>query len=114
MLIYRVENHHFVDPVHKLWREVATSCLNGRALDLLVDFVPPISQTVGSLCAGEADAAVYQLRHLTCAQIGCHDNHAPRKVDATIVTQGQRSFIKYPEQQIPQRIGGLLDLVKEH
>ena len=112
MLIQRVENHHFVDPVHELWREVATSCLNGRALDLLVDFVPQISQTVRSLCAGEADAAVYQLRHLTRTQIGRHYDYALRKIDATVVAQSQRGFVKNTEEQLPQCVRGLLNFVE--
>src|SRR6266496_3177928 len=98
MLIQRVENHHFIDPVHKLRREVATGGLHSRALYLLVDLVSPLSQAVRSLLTGKADAAVYQLRHLTRTQIGRHNDYALRKINATVVAQSQRRFIENAEQ----------------
>src|SRR6185369_1967043 len=108
-----VEDHNLIEPVHELRRKVAAGCSYGSAVDLLVNVAIAVASAIDSLRPGKAYPGAHQPRHLTCAEIGCHDNHAPRKVDSTIVTQRQRSFIKNAEQQLPQRIRGFFNLVKK-
>src|SRR5581483_4423983 len=54
-----------------------------------------------------------QSGHLSRTEVTGHENHGPREIDFAIVPERQRRFIEDAEQQVPQRIAGLFDLIEQ-
>ena len=61
----------------------------------------------------EAQAAVDHVAHLTGPQVRGHDDDALRKIHAAVVAQSQSRFVQNAQQQLPERVGGLLDFVEQ-
>src|SRR5258706_3580170 len=100
--------HHLIQTVHELRRELLLRRSLRRLLYLLIQLV---FRLVGRL--HEAHSARHQLRDLSSAQVRRQKNHRLRQVHPPVVSQRQRRFIQYPQQQLPQRVRGLLDLIKQ-
>src|SRR5208337_2901983 len=102
------KNHDLVDTIHELGGELAAGGVHRGAVDLAVE--PGVQ--VGRL-VDESHAAVDELAHLRGAKVRGHDDNALGEIDSAIVTEGQRGLIENTEQQLPQGVGGLFDLVEE-
>src|SRR5208283_118992 len=107
-LSQRAEDHDLVDAVHEFRRKLAAGGIHRGAIDLVVE--PGVR--VGRLL-GKSHSAVDEITHLGCAQVGGHDDDTLRKIDPAIVTQCQRGLIENTEQELPQGVGGLFDLVEQ-
>src|ERR1035441_1087422 len=57
--------------------------------------------------------AIHQARHLPRAQIRRHNDDALRQIHPPVVSQRQRRLVQNPQQELPQRIRRLLNLVKQ-
>ena len=62
---------------------------------------------------GEAQVGPQNRAHLGRAQVAGHEDQRAREIHAAIVAEGQRGFVENAEQQVPQRVAGLLDLVEQ-
>src|SRR6202011_4687143 len=58
-------------------------------------------------------APAHQLGDLPAPQIRGQENPHLREIPPPVVAQGQRGFVQHAQQQLPQRIRGLFDLVEE-
>ena len=52
--------------------------------------------------------------HFGRSEIAGHKNYGAREIYATVIAQGKRGLIQDAEQQVPQGIASLFDLVEEH
>src|SRR5260370_12368033 len=52
--------------------------------------------------------------HFGSPQVAGHEDQAAREVHAAVVAQGQSGFVQNAEQQVPQRVAGLLNFVEQH
>ena len=111
MFFQRAEHHNLIDAVHKLGRELAPRRFDRRAVDLLIDF------SIGMLHAfagSETDSTCDQFGHVARAEVRSQDDHAPRKVHAAVVAECQRRLVQNPKQELPERVRGFFDLIKQH
>ena len=102
------EDHGLIDAVHELRCELAASGFDGSALNLVIKIIVDFH---GS--GREAEATVDQISHLAGAQVRGQDDDALGKIDAAIIAEGERGFIEDAEQQLPERVAGLLDFVEQ-
>src|SRR5262249_45920467 len=107
--VQAAEDHDLIDPVHEFRREFTLRGFERRPVNLLIDF-----GVDHAALRGEADSARNQFAHLARAQVRRHDHDRAGEIDAAVVTQRQRGFVEDAEQQLPERVGGLFDLVEEH
>ena len=98
----------FVDAVHELRRELAPRRFDRGAIDLVVECSVHLSGF-----RRETQAAVHQVAHLAGAQVRGHDDDALRQIHAAVVAQRQRGLVQNAEQQLPERVGRLLDFVEQ-
>ena len=103
-----LEHHDLVNAVHELRRELPARRFYRGAINLFVEgcihlfwFLRKAQTTVG------------EGAHLPCPQVRGHDDDALREINASVITQRERCLVQNSEQQLPQRIGGFLDLVEE-
>ena len=107
-LFQRPEDHDLVNAVHELRRELPPRSLDRRATHLLIQ---PI--VFARLRRAEPKTAGDHVVHLRGAQVRGHHDQALRKIHAPVVAQGQRRLIENAQQQLPQRVARLLDLVEK-
>ena len=112
MLFQGTEDHDLVDPVHELRRELASRSLNRRAIDLLVHF--GIVRVFAPLPGAKPIPPEINSDISRAPRFDVMITIDLREVDAAIVAQGQGRLVENPEQQLPQAIGRLLDLVEQH
>src|SRR5450432_2893260 len=97
-----MKDHQFVEPVHELRREFASSGFHGGTLHAACQIV------IGLFGRPyETDAALHQLGDLAAAQVGGEENHSLRQIDAAVVSQCEGGFVQHSQQQLPQCVGGL-------
>src|SRR5215469_17716277 len=103
-----MKNHHFVQPVHELRGKLATGCLDRGALHFLI-------QTRRGLVhrLNEAHPALHQLGDLTATEVRGQENDRLRQVDTAVVTERQGRLVQDAQKQLPERVAGLLDFIKE-
>src|SRR6266581_9805899 len=78
----RMENNHFVEPVHKFGREFPPCRFHGCALHL---FVQASDRLV--LRLNKAHATFHELCNLTASQIGSEEDHSLREIHLPVVAQ---------------------------
>jgi len=61
----------------------------------------------------ETHATLHELGNLTATQVGGQKDDRLGEIHLTVITQGQRGLVQHSQQQLPQRIAGLFDLVEE-
>src|ERR1041384_342561 len=105
------KHNNLIYSVHEFWREFSLRRFRRGSIDLLIEII--ISHAP-ALRRSETDRAGDQLTHLLGAEIRRHEDHRLREIDLAIVAQGQRSLIQHAKQQLPERVRGLLDFVKQH
>ena len=103
-----LKDHRLVDAVHELGRKLPPGRFHRSALNLIVEVVVDFHRL---RC--KAKTAVHQIRHLAGAQVRGQDDDALRQINPAIVAERERSLVQNPQQQLPQRIAGLLDLVEQ-
>ena len=103
-----LEDDYLIDAVHEFGRELAARGIDGRAIDLLVERVVDLHRF---RC--KAEAAIDQAVHFGSAEVRGHDDDAARKIDAAVIAERQRGLVENAEQQLPERVRGFFDLVKE-
>jgi len=104
----RMKNHNLVQPVHEFRRELAPRRFHRGSLDL---FIQSAVLLVSRL--HESHSAVHHLGNFAAAQVGRHKNHRLREVHAPVIAQRQSRLIQNPQQQLPQRVGSLLNFVEQ-
>src|SRR5262249_52188711 len=110
ILLEAPEHDHLVDAVHELGRKLSLRRFGGGAIDLLIHVVAD-----HAFCAGrrKADRAGYQLAYLLRAEIRRQKDHALREIYTPVVAEGERSLVEDSQEQLPQCVGSLLDLVEQ-
>jgi len=96
-----------IEAVHEFGRKSAPSCFDGSAFEFHVQ--------TGSCLRGwfhESHCFAYQSRYFARAEIRGENDNRLREIDATCIAKRQSGFVQHPEQQLPQRIRGLFDLIK--
>src|SRR5271157_3276483 len=106
--VQRAKDHDLVDAVHELGGKLAAGGVHRGAIDLVVESGVQVGRLLD-----ESHAAVDELAHLGFTQVGGHDDDALREIDFTIVTECQRGLVENTEQELPQGVGGLFDLVEQ-
>ena len=104
----RLEHHHLVDAVHELRSKLAPRRVHCRAIDFIVEGVIHLHRS-----RRKSQSAIDQPIHLRRTQVRGHDNDAARKINAPVVAQSQSRFVQNSQQQLPQRVRRLLNLVKQ-
>ena len=66
------------------------------------------------LTGGEAQAGAQDGVHLGRSQVAGQEDQRLREVHAVVVAGGQRGLVQNAEQQVPERVAGLLNLVEQH
>ncbi len=84
------------------------ACFHCRPLNLVIEVVVDFHRF-----RRETKPAIHQIRHLTGPQVRGQDDDALRQIDAAIIAKRQRGLIQNAEQQLPQRVTGLLNFVKQ-
>ncbi len=64
--------------------------------------------------SGESQIGSQNGTHFGSPQVAGHEDQGAREVHAAVVAQGQSGFVQNAEQQVPQRVTGLLNLVEQH
>src|SRR5262249_6312386 len=57
--------------------------------------------------------AGHQFGDLLAPQVGGHENRRLREIDAPVIAQREGGLVQDAQQQLPERVGSLLDLVEE-
>src|SRR5260370_38358490 len=112
MFFQRPEHDNLIDAVHKLGRELAARRVERRAVDLLIDF--GVVRILHTLARSKADSTRDQFGHVARAEVRSQDDHALRKVHAAVVAECQSRFVQNPKQELPQRVRGLFNFIKQH
>ena len=103
-----LEDDHVVNSIHEFRRELSPRRFLRRVaqsfIELCVNIEKPMSKSKPS--AGN-------IIHFRRAQVGGHENQAPGKVNAPVISKRERRFVKNAQQKLPQRIGSFFDLVEE-
>ncbi len=102
------EHNDLIDAVHELGRKLAACRFHRRTIDFLIELGIHLR---GGL--RKSQGAVDHLVHLGSAQVRGHHDDALRQIDAAIVAQSQRRLVENAQQQLPQGVRGLLDLVEQ-
>src|ERR1700723_3075051 len=105
----RMEHHGLVNAVHEFRREFP---LGGFRSSLLYFLVEPYLG-LRALQRRKSQPAGHQLGDFHAAQVRGHENHRLRQIHSPVVAQRQSSLVQNPQQQLPQGIRSLLDLVKQ-
>src|SRR5665811_2367435 len=66
-----------------------------------------------AIAGGEAKVGAEDRAHLGGAQVAGHKNQRPGEIHSAVVAQGQGGLVQDSQQEIPQCVAGLLDLVEE-
>ena len=103
-----MEHHYFVQPVHEFRREFAARRFHGRAFHFLIQAGRRLVRRLN-----ETHSALHQFRNFAAAKVGSQENNRLREVHAPVVTERQRSLVQHAQQQLPERIAGLLNFVKK-
>src|SRR6516162_5888311 len=104
----RMKYDYFVEAVHELRRELTPCGFDGRPLDFLIEVLDRIVSQLD-----ETVPTRHEFRDFIATQIGCQEDDGLGKVHPAIVTESQRRLIQHAKEQLPQRIGSLLDFVEE-
>ncbi len=104
-----MKHDRLVDAVHELRREFPLGCFRRRVLDLLVQTF----LVFRALLRRKTQPAIHQLGDFHAAQVRGHENHGLRQVHSAVVAQRQRGLIQNAQQQLPQRVAGFFDFVKQ-
>src|SRR5205823_2972271 len=89
-------------------RKLAARRFHGGALHFLIQ---PGSRLIGRL--DKAHATLHQFRNFSAPEVRGQEDDRLRKVHAAIVSQREGRFVQHAQQQLPKRVAGLLNLVKE-
>src|SRR5437763_12555346 len=111
MFLQRAEDHNLVNAVHELGAKLPARGLDRRAVNLLVNL--RVVRILALLHGREAYAARDEFRHLASAEVRGHHEHRLREVNASVVAQGERRLVEYAQEELPEGVAGLLDLVEE-
>src|SRR5437762_3123122 len=87
----RAEDYDFVEPVHKLRRELAPCRLDS---DL---FQPRVNLAGRHFGRRESQFAFSDLAHFARAEVGGHDDDAARKIYAAVIAERQGGFVEDAE-----------------
>ena len=105
----RAEDDHLVDAVQELRRELALRRLARHTVDLPVERLVVLRPA-----CRESQAARHELVNLRRAQVGGHEDHGAGQVHPAIVAERQGGLVQDAEEELPERVARLLDLVEEH
>src|SRR3989442_11260094 len=112
VLLQAPEDDYVVDPVHELGRKLTSGGFNRRAGNLLINFRG--RRICRDLDWSKTDTARNQFRHLAGFQVRRHNHYRAREINAAVIAQGQGCLIQNNEQQLPQTIRSLFDLIEEN
>src|SRR5947209_14059836 len=62
----------------------------------------------------EAEVRPENRTHFGSAEVARHEDHGAREIHAAIVSERERRFIEDAQEQIPESVAGLFDLVEQH
>ena len=108
LIAQAAEDHHLINAVHEFRRKLAPRRFQRRAINLLIYL-----RIHDTRFRGKANATRKHLAHFACAKVGGHNHDGARKIYAAVVAQCERRFIQNAEQQLPQRIAGFFNFIKE-
>ena len=106
--LQRAEDDDLVDAVHELGRELAPRGIHRSAIDLLIEL--RINRV---RFRSEPHRAVDKFVHLAGAEVRRHNDQALREVYTAVIAKRERCLVEDAEQQLPQRVAGFFDLVKQ-
>src|SRR6266853_4737553 len=106
--LQRMKHDHLVQTVHELRRELPSCCLHRSPLHLLMQ-----SGCGLVLRLDESHPSVHQIGDLAASQVRGQEDHCLRQIHSPVIAQRQRCFIEHSEQQLPQRVAGFLNFVKQ-
>ena len=66
-----------------------------------------------AIAGGEAQVGAEDRAHFGGAQVAGHENQRAREIHAAVVAEGQSGLVEDSQEQIPQGIAGLFDLVEQ-
>src|SRR5438876_5082098 len=112
VLLQAPEDDYVVDPVHELRRKLTSGGFNPRPGNLLIKFRG--RRICRDLDWSKTDTARNQFRHLAGSQVRRHNHYRAREINAAVIAQGQGCLIQNAEQQLPQTIRSLFDLIEEN
>ena len=97
---HEVANNLFLDPRVK--------CAQAQEFD----------QQLSALIIGQENAvrsmgSLYQLGDFSATEVRSQEDDRLRKVDAAIVAERERGLVQHSQEQLPERVAGLLNFVKE-
>src|SRR6267378_1636995 len=108
LLSQRMKYHHLIQAVHEFRRELPLRCFQRGSLQFRVQ---PVFTFV--LRLHKSHPSRHQLRDFSSAQVRREKNYCLRQVHAPVVPQRQRRLVQDSQQELPQRVRRLLDLVKQ-
>src|SRR5690242_14685061 len=103
-----MEHYHFVQPVHEFGRELPPGSLHRRPFHL---FIKAACGLVFRL--NKAHATLHELGDLSATEVGGKEDDRLGQVHLAIVAQSESGFIQHAQEQLPERVTGLLNFVKQ-
>src|SRR6516165_10476148 len=103
-----MENNQFIQPVHELGRELSPRRFDRRTLHFFINIVLRLVRRLN-----KAVTARKQIADIRSTEIGGHKDDGLGEVHAAVVAERKSGLIEHAQQQLPQGVAGLLDLVEE-
>ncbi len=107
-----LEDDDFVEAIHELGGEFAAGGFNAGAGEFGGEFLIGPGGGGGE-GGGKAEAAAGERFHFFGAEIGSEEDQGAAEVDFAVIAEGEGSFVEDAEQEVPEGVGGLFDLVEE-
>ncbi len=112
----RLEGHDFIEAVHEFRSELAAGGIDAAAREFAGELVVGDSgrDLLLLVADAETEAGRHHGGHFGGSQVAGHEDHAIGEVDLTVVAEGERGLVENAEQEVPQGVGRLFNLVEEH
>ena len=112
----RPEGYDFVQPIDEFRSKLAPCRVHTSASHLSIQLLVhlPALGLPRRFRRIEAQPRIGERTHFRRAQIAGHEDQRAGEIHFAIVAQRQRALVQDAQQQVPQRVAGLLDLIKKN
>ena len=95
------------------FRRAASTPGRGRSCPTSSSLVMPASRSLAQFASRESQIGFQNGTHLAGAEVARQEDHGPREIHPAVVAQRQGGLVEDAQQQIPERVAGLFDLVEQ-